>query len=357
VSSKADKLGVGASFGRAPVISARRAAIAAVTDAPTDGVSKQEFRLDLISFNPDNPREELKGIQEMADTLAAVGQITAITLATVGAYLKDRPHRAHALKRGAQYVMVDGHRRLAGAEALEWETIRAIVDDAQVATDERLLEAAFIANTQRDDMTELEQAEALRKLVAFHGSQSKTAKRLGMSQAVISQRLSLLALSPELQADLNTGTRKIEHVRNLAGLPPEQQKAKADERAAASKTRTKTKQPARSAATEPRTPGPAEHTYYAVIAPHQDEPTAPASTDTAPIAVPSQSASTQSPPSPHPRHEPEWAVEDTSDPVNTARYLAERFTHHERRVIVSYLLSVGDAEAKMERRQADGTES
>lgn len=232
MSSKADKLGMGASFGRAPAVSARRAAIAAVSAAPTTGVVPHELQLSLISENPENPREELKRIQEMADTFESVGQLTAITVATLEAYLAERPERRGALEPGKEYVVVDGHRRLAAARLLEWDSIRVMVDDAQVVSDDRLLEAAFIANTQRDDMSDLEQAAALQKLVAFHGSQSKTAKRLGISQAVISQRLSLLSLSPELQADLNAGARRVEHVRGLSRLSPEEQRAKADERAA-----------------------------------------------------------------------------------------------------------------------------
>jgi ParB family chromosome partitioning protein len=347
VSSKADKLGGGASFGRAPAISARRAAIAAATDAPTEGIAKQEFRLDLISYNPDNPREKLQNIQEMADTLQSVGQIAAVTLATVEAYLKERPGRAGELEEGAQYVVVDGHRRLAGARLLEWETLRAIVDDAQVASDERLLEAAFIANTQRDDMTELEQAEALRKLVAFHGSQSKTAKRIGMSQGVISQRLSLLALSPELQADLNAGARKIEHVRGLAGLAPEQQRSKADERAAASETRTKAKRSAPSTDAEAATGRPAADGYNAVIAPHRSASEAPAAVPSQPTAPAGETQNLGQPSQGvHPWPEPEWAVGDTSEPVNAARDLVDRFTRQERRRIVSYLLTIGDAEEK-----------
>ncbi|WP_308295448.1 hypothetical protein [Streptomyces sp. MUM 178J] len=47
--------------------------------------------------------------------------------------------------------------------------------------------------------------------------------RLGIAQSTISSKLSTLELDPQLQADLVAGRRKIEHVRNLAKLPPEQQ--------------------------------------------------------------------------------------------------------------------------------------
>lgn len=83
-------------------------------------------------------------------------------------------------------------------------------------------------------MNPLEQAQALRKLVEFYGSQNKAAKRLGIGQSTISSKLSILDLDPELQSDLVSGRRKIEHVRNLTRLTPEEQRKKADARAAAS---------------------------------------------------------------------------------------------------------------------------
>lgn len=104
-----------------------------------------------------------------------------------------------------------------------------------VATDEALLEAAFVANYHRDDMTDLEEAHALKTLVDYYNSQTKAAKRLGIPQNTISSKLSLLKLAPELQKGLVTGVRKVEHVRNLGKLSVEEQKAKADERAEAAR--------------------------------------------------------------------------------------------------------------------------
>ncbi|MBB0245505.1 ParB/RepB/Spo0J family partition protein [Streptomyces alkaliphilus] len=236
--SKADRLGAGTSFGRARPVSARRAAIGAATGAPTVGVpDPTELPLKVISHNPDNPREELRDLEGLAQSVEELGVINAITVAGVDAYLKERPERAGELDEGAHYIVVDGHRRLEAARRAGLEKIRVQVDDARVATDESLLETAFVANFQRDDMTDLEQAHALEALVTFYGSQTKAARRLGISQATISSKLSLLKLSPELQADLAAGRRQVEHVRNLGKLAPEEQRAAADARAASAKSR------------------------------------------------------------------------------------------------------------------------
>ncbi|MFE9139667.1 ParB/RepB/Spo0J family partition protein [Streptomyces sp. NPDC007355] len=230
--SKAKNLGAGASFAQARPISARRAAIGAATEAPTVGVpDPAELPLHLISQNPDNPREELRDLDGLADSIREIGLVNAITVATIEAYLAARPERTERIDDGTRYIVVDGHRRLEASRRAGAQVIRVSVNNDLVATDEALLEAAFVANVHRDDMNPIEQAHALEKLVKFYGSQNKAAKRLGIGQSTISSKLSILDLTPTLQADLVEGRRKVEHVRNLSKLTPEQQLAKADERA------------------------------------------------------------------------------------------------------------------------------
>ncbi|MFB7031429.1 MULTISPECIES: ParB/RepB/Spo0J family partition protein [unclassified Streptomyces] len=240
--SKAKNLGAGSSFAQARPISARRAAIGAATAAPTEGVpDPTELPLGLISQNPDNPREELRDLEGLADSIREIGLVNSITVATVDSYLAERPERAEDVDEGARYIVVDGHRRLEAARLAGATVIRVSVNNHLVATDEALLEAAFVANVHRDDMNPIEQAHALKKLVEFYGSQNKAAKRLGIGQSTISSKLSILDLDHGLQADLVEGRRTIEHVRNLSKLPPEQQRAKADARAEAAEQRSAAK--------------------------------------------------------------------------------------------------------------------
>lgn len=239
--SKAKDLGAGSSFGQARAVSARRAAIGAATAAPTVGVPEPtELPVTRISQNPDNPREGLRDLEGLADSIREIGLVNAITVATVEAYLRERPERADELEEDARYIVVDGHRRLAAAILAGAETVRVSVDNALVSTDETLLEAAFVANVHRDDMNPLEQAQALRKLVEFYGSQSRAAKRLGLAQSTISSKLSVLDLDPGLQADLLAGRRKVEHVRNLSKYDAQEQRERADAREAAAEERRET---------------------------------------------------------------------------------------------------------------------
>ncbi|MEU6886871.1 ParB/RepB/Spo0J family partition protein [Streptomyces viridosporus] len=297
--SKADTLGAAPAFGAArgarssrrnlidKTIAGEEATAAAITELPVT----------LISDNPDNPRNHLRNLDETVQSVREVGIIIPIAVATVDAYLRNRPDRADDLDDGAQYIVVDGHRRLEAARRVGMATIPVRVDNGRVATDESLLEAAFVANYHRDDMTDLEEAHALKTLVDYYGSQTKAAKRLGIPQNTISSKLSLLKLTPELQKDLVTGVRKVEHVRNLGKLSPEEQKAKADERAEAARRKAE----ARPQEAVERSAGPAD--YHDVIIPEAPAgPAAPPVPPVRPSAAPPSAEREQLPESiPEPR--------------------------------------------------------
>ncbi|MFC7830766.1 ParB/RepB/Spo0J family partition protein [Streptomyces sp. NPDC057375] len=277
--SKADTLGSAPAFGAARGARSSRRNLIDKTIAGEESTTAAitELPVTLISDNPDNPRNHLRNLDETVQSVREVGLIIPIAVATVDAYLRNRSDRAGDLDDGAQYIVVDGHRRLEAARRVGLATIPVRVDNGRVATDESLLEAAFVANYHRDDMTDLEEAHALKSLVDYYGSQTKAAKRLGIPQNTISSKLSLLKLAPELQKDLVTGARKVEHVRNLGKLSAEEQRAKADERAEAA--RKKAEALSREGEVVERSAGPAD--YHGVIIP--ERPTDPA---LSPVAAP-----------------------------------------------------------------------
>jgi ParB family chromosome partitioning protein len=295
--SKADTLGSAPAFGAARGARSSRRNLIDKTIAGEESTTAAitELPVTLISDNPDNPRNHLRNLDETVQSVREVGLIIPIAVATVDAYLRNRSDRAADLDDGAQYIVVDGHRRLEAARRVGLATIPVRVDNGRVATDESLLEAAFVANYHRDDMTDLEEAHALKSLVDYYGSQTKAAKRLGIPQNTISSKLSLLKLTPELQKDLVTGARKVEHVRNLGKLSAEEQRAKADERAEAARKKAE----AQSREVVERSAGPAD--YHGVIIP--ETPTDPATSPvTEPTAAPAP-APRPSAPTPPIEHE------------------------------------------------------
>ncbi|NXY96154.1 ParB/RepB/Spo0J family partition protein [Streptomyces sp. BR123] len=231
MSSKAEKLGVSASFARAqPVsVSSRRAAIAEATGAPTSGVlPPSEVPIEALAHNPFNLREDLTELDELAQSLASRGQLQPLAVATRMAFMEAHPGQTEGLGR-APYVVIDGNRRLAAAHLAGLRTLHIHVNDALAASAADILESALIANVHRVDVAPMDQARALQELVEVHGSQAQVAKRLGKTPAWVSQRLALLNLTPALQEKVDTGELKVEPARRIGRLPQEQQEAAASE--------------------------------------------------------------------------------------------------------------------------------
>ncbi|MGW4766144.1 ParB/RepB/Spo0J family partition protein [Streptomyces pseudogriseolus] len=222
--SKADLLGAGRFGGGVRPVSARRQAVAAATGVPTDGVAPPtELPVDRISLNPDNPRSSLGDLTDLAGSLKTHGQKQAITVMNRDAYVKANPDRQADLEPDTTHVVIDGSSRLAAAREAGLTTIKVMVSDDQGSSSEELLESALVANIHRQDLGELDEARALERLLAIHGSQRDLARRLHRSQAWVSQRLALLNLTPELQA--RVGEEPIDLLRAVGNKPAEEQEA------------------------------------------------------------------------------------------------------------------------------------
>ncbi|MFE2490506.1 ParB/RepB/Spo0J family partition protein [Streptomyces mirabilis] len=181
-----------------------------------------KVELALLAHNPFNPREELTNLEETAESLRAKGQIQPVTVARRAAFLAAHPGQDDALGE-AEYVVIDGNRRLAAAHLAGLEELRIDVNDDLATSAADILESALIANIHREDVAPLDQAKAIQELVKVHGSQGQVAKRLGKTPAWVSQRLALLELTPDLQEKVETGELKVEPARRIGRLPKGQQ--------------------------------------------------------------------------------------------------------------------------------------
>lgn len=247
--SKAEQLGAGRFPSTGRSVSARRAAIAAATGVPTEGVAPPtKLPPHLISLNPDNPREALGDLTDLAGSLRDHGQKTAVTVMNRDTYLRAHPTKAAELENNTTHVVVDGSRRLAAAREAGLAEVKVMVDDEQGADENQLLESALVANVHREDMDPLDEARALKRLLDIHGSQRALAKRLHRSQGWVSQRLSLLGLTPELTEALEKGTESVDLLRAVGNKPKEKQKEALDELKRTQEA--KRKKPVKNTATE-----------------------------------------------------------------------------------------------------------
>ncbi|MEU9998057.1 ParB/RepB/Spo0J family partition protein [Streptomyces sp. NPDC050848] len=226
MSSRAAKLGIGASFQQAQPVSARRAAIDAASAAPTEGAPPPtELPLTAISLNPDNPRTELGDLTDLSNSLRDHGQKTAISIMSRFAYLEGSPGREQDLEPGTRYVVIDGNSRLAAAREAGLEAIKVMVDDGLGGDPDEVLESALVANIHRKDLDHLDEARALQQLLKIHGTQEALAARLHRSQPWVSSRLALLKLTPQLQKRLEDGTEPADLLRSVGNKKQEEQEA------------------------------------------------------------------------------------------------------------------------------------
>jgi ParB family chromosome partitioning protein len=235
--SKADALGNSATFNAVgQPLSSRAASFARYAGhaddtppAPAESsTSSPRLPVAQIAHNPFNPREELRAIEDLADSLAARGVIQPLTVVTRAAFLSA--HSEHEAALGAAtHVVVDGNRRLAGATMAGLEEVPVHVDDTLAADADTLLETALTAAIHNENLDPLDEAKALERLVVVHGSQRAVARTLGKSSPWVTQRLALLKLTPELQQAVENKTLPVEVARNVGQMPAQLQPQAAQE--------------------------------------------------------------------------------------------------------------------------------
>ncbi|MCD9146057.1 ParB/RepB/Spo0J family partition protein [Streptomyces albireticuli] len=220
--SKADQMGESSAFSRAGT--ARSARGRAISSA-LEGSGPNQLALHLLGHNPDNPREQLGDVTDLANSLRDHGQKQPLGIMTRDAYLEANPGRDGELEPRAMYVVIDGNRRLAAAREAGLSSLKVMVDDSLGGDHNAILESALVANIHREAFEPLDEAKALQQLLEVHQTQDRLAKRLHRSQGWVSQRLALLKLTPELQRRLEAGEEPVDLLRAVGRKAPESQEA------------------------------------------------------------------------------------------------------------------------------------
>lgn len=148
-------------------------------------LSSKSRLIDLTKIDPPAGQVRLEipseGVQELADSLNAVGQLQPVLVRPVG----DR------------FEIVFGHRRFLAAQHLRWPKIRAdvkVLDDLAVA----LMRAS--ENLPRADLSLIEEAAIYADLRDTHKlSIDEIGRRMGKSPGIVHRRLDLLKMPPQLQ--------------------------------------------------------------------------------------------------------------------------------------------------------------
>ena len=123
--------------------------------------------------------------------------------------------------KGNSYELIAGERRWRAAQIAELRQIPAII---RVVPDQATIAMSLIENIQRENLTPIEEAQALKRLIdEFDLTHQLAADAVGRSRAAVSNLLRLLELSPAVRVLLDNAKIDMGHARALLSLDPNKQ--------------------------------------------------------------------------------------------------------------------------------------
>lgn len=196
----------------------RRVNLATIDDKPVAVAADTSagVPLALLVANPRNPREDLGDLEDLKSI--AKRQLQPCLVVTSKGYLALWPEDAEHVG-DAQYVVVNGCRRLAAAHKFGRAELLIVHDETVAVSRGELLGAAVEENIGRQDFDIIEEARAVEAVVAEYPSTREAAKARGWTHGWVSQRRALLKLTPEMQGMLRAGDLAVRDARRLARVP------------------------------------------------------------------------------------------------------------------------------------------
>jgi ParB family chromosome partitioning protein len=165
---------------------------------PTEAII--EVEISKIEANPYQPRKEFdqEALQELADSIKLHGLLEPILVR----------------KHNSKFQIVAGERRFRAHQLNDSKTVKARVYDK--LADKKMMEWALIENTQREQLSPIEEAKAYDQLIQEYGyTHEKLADSMGKSRSTISNLLRLTKLPDEIQSWLHEGKLTMGHARAL----------------------------------------------------------------------------------------------------------------------------------------------
>lgn len=169
--------------------------------APVRGAGTESLvPISLIDPNPAQPRTSIRpeALEQLTRSIQESGIVQPILVRPIA---------------NGRYQIIAGERRFRAAERLGLSTIPAVV---RTVADDRVLEFALVENIQREELTPIEEAQALRRLQDELGlTQEALAGKVGKDRATIANTLRLLRLPAEVREEVQRGTLSAGHARAL----------------------------------------------------------------------------------------------------------------------------------------------
>lgn len=120
-------------------------------------------------------------------------------------------------KAANNYEIISGERRLRALRFLGKDKIPCVV--RQNVSDREISEMALVENIQREDLNDIEKADAYQQLILDHDySHDQLAKQIGKSRTAITNTLRLLNLPEEIKAMIREKKISTGHARALLAI-------------------------------------------------------------------------------------------------------------------------------------------
>lgn len=135
----------------------------------------------LIDPHPDNPRKNIGDVTDLAASIKANGLLTPLSV----------------VPNGERYRVIAGHRRLAACKQAGTGAVPCFVLDLDPL---QQLEAMVTENCQREQLTVLEEADAIQGMLDLGATTASVAHRLGRSGDYVRDRAKAASIDNEVRA-------------------------------------------------------------------------------------------------------------------------------------------------------------
>lgn len=135
----------------------------------------------LIDPHPDNPRKQIGDVTDLAASIKANGLLSPLSV----------------VPNGERYRVIAGHRRLAACKQAGTGAVPCFVLDLDPL---QQLEAMVTENCQREQLTVLEEADAIQGMLALGATTAGVAHRLGRSADYVRDRAKVAGIKTEVRA-------------------------------------------------------------------------------------------------------------------------------------------------------------
>lgn len=177
------------------------------TVTPTSDDAVVAIPLTDIDPNFEQPRKNFDedALNELAESIKLHGVIQPIVVVPVG----------------RRFMIIAGERRFRASKIAGKTSIPAVI---RHYTSQQIKEISLIENLQREDLSPIEAARAIKVLMnEFNMTQEMAADRIGKSRSAVANTLRLLTLSDDVIALIENGRLSAGHARTLVVVPQQSQ--------------------------------------------------------------------------------------------------------------------------------------